>query len=89
MTEELNNQEDIEEGVLNEADQRFAEEDAREMLLELPEATRHVFNLFALEGFTHGEIAQSIGISEGTSRWHVNDARRILKNLIMQKLDKQ
>jgi RNA polymerase sigma factor (sigma-70 family) len=89
MTEEKAHTEDLEEEVFNEADRRFEEEEAREMLLELPEATRHVFNLFALEGFSHGEIAKSIGISEGTSRWHVNDARRILKNLIMKKLDKQ
>jgi RNA polymerase sigma-70 factor (ECF subfamily) len=89
MTEQIENPEDIEEEVFNEADQRFAENDAQEMLLELPDATRHVFNLFALEGYSHREIAQTIGISEGTSRWHVNDARRILKNLIIKKLEKQ
>ena len=88
MTEETVHPEDLEEEVFNEADRRFEEEEAREMLLQLPDATRHVFNLFALEGYSHNEIAQSIGISEGTSRWHVNDARRILKNLIIKKLDK-
>lgn len=88
MQESEANQEDIGEEVFNEADRRFSEEEVREMLFALPEATRYVFNLFALEGYSHAEIAGMAGISEGTSRWHVNDARRILKKLIAEKLSR-
>lgn len=70
--------------VFNEADVHFSGEEVRQMLLALPETTRYVFNLFALEGFSHKEISQMAGISEGTSRWHVNEARRQLKERIMK-----
>ena len=46
---------------------------------ELPKATATVFNLFVYEGFTHKQIAVALGISEGTSKWHVNEARKQLK----------
>lgn len=48
----------------------------------LPEATRKVFNLFAIDGFGHKEIAELLGISEGTSKWHLNAARQKLKEYI-------
>lgn len=59
-------------------------EEAEAMLLRLPEATRLVFNLYAIEGFAHQEIAAQLGISAGTSKWHVNKAREILKSLMTQ-----
>jgi RNA polymerase sigma-70 factor (ECF subfamily) len=74
-----------EEQVFNEADAHFSSEEVRHMLLALPETTRYVFNLFALEGYSHKEISEMAGISEGTSRWHVNEARRQLKERIMKK----
>jgi RNA polymerase sigma-70 factor (ECF subfamily) len=48
----------------------------------LPEATRTVFNLFAIEGFGHKEIGKLLGISEGTSKWHVAQARKQLQDCI-------
>ncbi len=45
----------------------------------LPKNTGMVFNLFAIDGYKHAEIAAVIGISEGTSKWHLNEARRLLK----------
>lgn len=60
-------------------------EEAEAMLMRLPEATRMVFNLFAIEGFAHQEIAVQLGISEGTSKWHVNKARELLKAMMTQK----
>jgi DNA-directed RNA polymerase specialized sigma24 family protein len=35
--------------------------------------------LFAVEGYSHREIAEQLEINEGTSKWHVNNARKILK----------
>ncbi len=53
-----------------------------EMLLRVPPMSRNVFNLFAIDGFAHAEIAELLGISEGTSKWHVANARTVLKNAI-------
>lgn len=47
------------------------------LLQSLPAATRMVFNLVALEHYKHSEIAKLLGISEGTSKWHLNQARKI------------
>lgn len=45
----------------------------------LPNATRIVFYLYAIDGFKHNEIAQQLAITESTSKWHVKTARKILK----------
>ncbi len=52
------------------------------LVQELPDATRNVFNMYVMEGFTHKEISNLIGISEGTSKWHLSEGRRILKEKI-------
>ncbi len=46
---------------------------------QLPPATHAVFVLYAVEGFAHKEIAQQLGISEGTSKWHLSEARKNLQ----------
>ena len=46
-----------------------------ELILSMPEGFRAVFNLFALEGFSHKEIAQMLGISEGASRSQLSRAK--------------
>ena len=48
----------------------------------LPDATRAVFNMYVMEGFTHKEIGKILGISEGTSKWHLSEGRRQLKGKI-------
>ena len=50
------------------------------LLDELPRTTALIFNLFAIEGYKHEEIGKLLDISAGTTKWHVNEARRILKN---------
>lgn len=45
----------------------------------LPDTQRAVFNLTIFEGMSHKETAQLLGITENNSRWHLNDARRRLK----------
>jgi RNA polymerase sigma-70 factor, ECF subfamily len=50
-----------------------------QLIHELPANTALVFNLFIIEGYKHAEIGQLLGISPGTSKWHVNEARRLLK----------
>ena len=64
---------------------RNMEADAFARLLErVPDMSRRVFNLFAIDGFAHAEIAEQLGISEGTSKWHVAHARQVLQQAIAQ-----
>jgi len=49
---------------------------------QLPFATQTVFNLSVLDGFTHKEISEQLNISEGTSRWHLAEAKRKLRELL-------
>ena len=60
----------------------FSKEEIFVMVGDLPPATRVVFNLFVLEQFTHKQIAGKLSISEGTSKWHLSNARKILKEKI-------
>lgn len=53
-----------------------------ELLRRLPPVTRQVFNLFAIDGCSHAEVGDLLGISEGTSKWHVNHARTILRRAL-------
>ncbi|HEU4473029.1 MAG TPA: sigma-70 family RNA polymerase sigma factor [Flavisolibacter sp.] len=53
-----------------------------ELVRQLPPATRAVFNLYVVEGYSHREIGSLLGISEGTSKWHLSEARKILQQKI-------
>jgi len=53
--------------------------DLLDMIRELPPKYRMVFNLFAIEGYTHKEISRMINISEGTSKSNLSRARIILQ----------
>jgi len=54
-------------------------------LIELvPPASGDIFVLFAIEGYSHKEIAELKGISVGTSKWHLSEARKKLKSLILK-----
>jgi RNA polymerase sigma factor (sigma-70 family) len=52
------------------------------LVRQLPPATQGVFNLYVMEGFTHKEIGTLMNISDGTSKWHLSEARKILQELI-------
>ncbi len=62
-----------------EIENHFIEEDIEKMLLILPESARIIFNLYAIEGFKHKEIAEKLNISEGTSKSQLNYAKEKLK----------
>lgn len=55
------------------------------MLQNLAETTRMVFNLYVTEGYTHREIGEMLCISEGTSKWHLSEARKHLIHSLKQK----
>ena len=48
----------------------------------LPLATQTVFNLSVIDGFSHKEIGEQLNISEGTSRWHLSEAKKLLRALL-------
>lgn len=53
-----------------------------EMVQDLPDGCRLIFNLFVIEGYKHKEIAQMLNISEGTSKSQLYDAKQILQKKI-------
>lgn len=48
----------------------------------LPPMTAKVFNLYAVDGYKHQEIAELLKISEGTSMWHYSEAKRRIREMI-------
>ena len=68
---------------------RLGANDVIKLLQELPRNTALVFNLFVLEGFKHEEIGERLGIPIGTSKWHLNEARRLLKSKLDNLLKKE
>ncbi|MEZ5047583.1 MAG: RNA polymerase sigma factor [Chitinophagaceae bacterium] len=53
-----------------------------ELINILPDVTKQVLNLFAIDGYSHKEIADMLTISEEASRWHLFKARKILTEKI-------
>lgn len=60
----------------------LGEAELLEMVAALPDGYRLVFNLFAIEGYDHGEIASMLGCGESTSRSQLAKARRMLQQRI-------
>jgi RNA polymerase sigma-70 factor (ECF subfamily) len=61
---------------------KLAYEEILQLVQELPPAYKTVFNLYVMEGFQHQEIANLLGISEGTSKSNLFKAKKILKTKI-------
>jgi RNA polymerase sigma-70 factor (ECF subfamily) len=61
------------------ATQSLYADDLCRIIEMLPETSKEVFWLFAVEGYNHSEIASQLNFSEGNSRWHLNKARQILR----------
>ena len=61
--------------------ERLGADDVFKLLQKLPAASRNVFVLFSVEGYAHKEIADMLKISEGTSKWHLANAKKLLKTL--------
>ena len=55
------------------------------LILQLPTGYRTIFNLYAIEGYTHAEIAEQLGISENTSKSQLSRARVLLQTWLTQK----
>ena len=59
-------------------------EDLMNLVKSLPESSQRVFVLYAIEGYNHREIGTLLNISEGTSKWHLSNARKALRGLLNQ-----
>lgn len=57
-------------------------DDILQQVRKLPDGARLIFNLYAVEGFSHKEISEKLQISEGTSKSQVNRARTLLQKLL-------
>ncbi|WCL82194.1 sigma-70 family RNA polymerase sigma factor [Saprospira sp. CCB-QB6] len=64
--------------------QQLQAEDLYRLIQRLPNASRSVFNLYVVDGYKHKEIADMLGISVGTSKWHLANARKELRALLEQ-----
>lgn len=51
-------------------------------LKKLSPITRSVFNLYAVDGYKHREIAEMLQISEGTSAWHYSEAKKAIREFL-------
>ncbi len=66
--------------------------DYKEMLAtvqQLPKVLRKVFNLWAIEGYTHKEIGSMLGKSEGTCKFHLFQAREVLQRMLRRSRSRQ
>jgi len=66
------------------ADKNLNYNDLLVMVQKLPQAYRTVFNLFAIEGYSHEEIATMLNINAGTSKSNLHKARQKLKQMIFK-----
>lgn len=64
--------------------QRIGYQELLRLIAELPPGFRTVFNMYVVEGYSHKEIGEALGISEVTSRSQLQRARRMLQDKIKQ-----
>ncbi|MBN8566796.1 MAG: RNA polymerase sigma factor [Flavobacteriales bacterium] len=66
----------------NDIESKFSVDDIQFLIDSLPDGYKMVFNLYAIEGYKHQEIAEMLGINEGTSKSQLSHARKMLQNQI-------
>lgn len=66
------------------ADQNLNAEELLDLIGELPVGYRTVFNLYAIEGYAHSEIAAMMGITESTSKSQLHRARALLQKMVFE-----
>ncbi len=74
---------DEQESVLD----KMSAEDILLLVQRLPPTYRAVFSLYVVEGYSHAEIAEQLGINEGTSRSNLAKARMKLQEWVKQEID--
>ncbi|MBV6427879.1 MAG: ECF RNA polymerase sigma factor SigE [Haliscomenobacter sp.] len=66
------------------SDMQLQEEDLLNLINRLPDGYRIVFNLYAIEGYSHQEIGEMLGIQESTSRSQLVKARKQLQTQLVE-----
>jgi RNA polymerase sigma factor (sigma-70 family) len=61
---------------------KLSEDEILRLIQQLPDGYRIVFNLYCIEGYSHKEIGETLGIEESTSRSQLVKARNMLKNKV-------
>jgi RNA polymerase sigma factor (sigma-70 family) len=67
----------------------LAEKDIIGLVQQLSPGYRTVFNMYVIEGYTHREIAENLGISEGTSKSQLSRAKQILQEMVNKHIEKR
>lgn len=67
----------------------LAERDILELVQQLSPGYRTVFNMYVVEGYTHKEIGDMLGISEGTSKSQLSRAKVILQEMVRKFVEKE
>ena len=62
-------------------------DDLFDCIVDLPDRCRTVFNMYAMERYTHAEIARKLEISENTSQSQYARARQLLQKMVMDKVN--
>jgi RNA polymerase sigma-70 factor (ECF subfamily) len=89
LSKKSNNFEEISGYAENNTPDAISEMSASELIAhvqQLPDGYRMVFNLFAIEGYQHDEIAEMLNISQNTSKTQLMKARRMLMSKIKNKV---
>lgn len=83
-----NHHEEIEqadfEGMYTPPSEKLEADDLHRLVRALPDGYRSVFNLYAIEGYSHKEIAERLDISENTSKSQLSRARSLLKKKLAE-----
>ena len=64
---------------------QYSHQELIKMIMKLPDGCRVIFNMYAIEGYKHHEIAERLKISEGTSKSQYSRARKLLTKLLDSK----
>jgi len=73
----------------NTLDSSLEAADLMALIAELPVGYRTVFNLYAIEGYNHKEIAETLGINENTSKSQLSRARKFLQARLIEIQEKE
>ncbi len=87
--EEVFDDSEVEGAVTNEVDLLYEKESFLRITNRLPDGYRIVMNLHYLEGYTHVEIADRLGITVGTSKSQLSKAKKFLREILLKELPEE
>lgn len=67
----------------------MAEQDILNLVAQLSPGYKTVFNMYVVEGYSHKEISEMLGISEGTSKSQLSRAKAILQDLVRKHIEQR